>query len=351
MQSGTFSAQLPLSCLIFIMSNASLQAQRAGIRESSGFSSNAPTRPGGTIPNLRPNDDAIRKLLEGKKIAQLEEKYKAVQAIFNQRPALAVALNAITQGSSSSFDAVEWGSTRGFPAKSKFNAKSLADLLCDVRNALATILPSSVHHSGLPNVLRTPLRKISEIYESARMTAATELQVQFSSQFLNITGERADRKYLQDGYKPTVPGLSDCICCDHGWCDEPNENILKAARNARKKAAYDVQAEADSAAWANGQQVLSVRGEVMTQGRKRPDPKYEQLEIHCQCRNFRCLTSDGAVPSDQCPINCIDPDTNARYKIGTDGSCLCPICSCNSCPSFFTVSICVVPCFILSLQI
>ena len=76
------------------MSNASLQAQRAGIRESSGFSNNAPTRPGGTIPQLRPNDDAIRKLLEGKKIAQLDEKYKAVQAIFNQRPALALALNA-----------------------------------------------------------------------------------------------------------------------------------------------------------------------------------------------------------------------------------------------------------------
>lgn len=131
------------------MSNASLhQAQRAGIRESSGFSSNAPTRPGGTIPVLRPNDDAIQKLLEGKKIAQLEEKYKAVQAIFNQRPALAVALNAITQGSSSSFDAIEWRSTRGLPAKSKFNAKSLADLLCDVGNALSQWTPECAPNSA-----------------------------------------------------------------------------------------------------------------------------------------------------------------------------------------------------------
>ena len=321
------------------MSNAAHQAQRANARESAATNSNAPTTERHHIPRLRPNDDEIRSVLEGKKIAQVDEKYKAVESIYNGRTALAAFLNDLPGESSLLLDQIDWNDTsRGFPKKQKFNAKSLANLLCDVWNALVPILPSTVHHNSVPTVaLKKSLKTIDDIYKNARAAAATDLQALFSSQFITLRGPDRDRKYLQNGYLPSIPALRRCLCCGHDNGDEPNENIARIQRNNQKKAAHNAQIESDKAAWASGQEVRNARNEVMTEGRKRPDPKYETIIIVCHCEEFSCTTGDGPVPTDQCPIRCIDPSTGNRYSMDINGSCTCPICLCE-CSVAFTVS-------------
>jgi hypothetical protein len=319
------------------MSNASSQAYRAGVRESSGNGSSNARRVENPIPPLQPNDESIRILLEGRKIANMDEKYNAIKAVYANRGALIVYLEGIREGSSSDFAQINWGNPTKLLSKASFQSKPLAKLFCDVRHSLVSILPTTVNYNGLTRALQKAIDGIHVHYDNAQRTAAVELQAEFSSQFLNIRGAEADRKYLVDGYRPTIPGLSNCISCGHGFCDEPNTNREKTIANQQKKLQYDAQAAADTARWNNGEQVMSNRNEVMQPYRKRPQPTYEQLIVHCHCDEFACTSGDGEVPTNLCPIKCIDPDTTKRYTIDINGQCLCPICSCNSCPKFFTV--------------
>ena len=77
----------------------------------------------------------------------------------------------------------------------------------------------------------------------------------------------------------------------------------------------------------------------MAVGRQRPEPSYKPLTMKCHCKDSQCSTSEGPVPVHECPKRCIDDDTGERYGFDeVTGHCLCPICACNSCPSFYTVS-------------
>ena len=136
---------------------------------------------------------------------------------------------------------------------------------------------------------------------------------------------------------PVLPGLGDCIFCDHGYVDESDANRGKNERNTNKRAAWIAQGNIDLATWASGGTVYNGRNEPMAEGRKRPEPKYEQLFMTCHCTEFGCNTGEGDVPVDQCPIKCIDPATGIRYVIDQiNGECQCPICRCNDCPRFYT---------------
>ena len=75
----------------------------------------------------------------------------------------------------------------------------------------------------------------------------------------------------------------------------------------------------------------------MQQGRARNAPKFKNLIMNCHATQFGCITKEGSIPIVECPSQCIDKDTGARY--GTDpttGECLCPICSVRDCPRFYT---------------
>jgi hypothetical protein len=96
-------------------------------------------------------------LLEGKKISQAAaEKYKVVKSIHTVRAALAAVLESITPGSAATFNGIDWGNPVRLPVKSHFNAKSLANLLCDLRHALRKILPTTVNYNGLSRQLQPP---------------------------------------------------------------------------------------------------------------------------------------------------------------------------------------------------
>ena len=139
---------------------------------------------------------------------------------------------------------------------------------------------------------------------------------------LSTKGPKRDRKYLQNCYLPSIPALRRCLCCDHDNSDEPNENRARMQRNEQKKASHNAQILSDNAAWASGQEVRNARNEVMTEGCKPPDPKYEVIIIQCHCEEFSCVTgdSDGPVPTDQCPIQCIDSSTENLYSMDVNGS-------------------------------
>eukprot|EP00956_Cyclotella_meneghiniana_P025284 scaffold52524_cov65-Cyclotella_meneghiniana.AAC.1 len=58
------------------------QARRANTCESAVTNSNTPTTEQRHIPTLRPNDDAIQSVLEGKKIAQEERHWQLFSMTF-----------------------------------------------------------------------------------------------------------------------------------------------------------------------------------------------------------------------------------------------------------------------------
>lgn len=208
------------------MSGASNQAQRAGIRESTGNGNNASSTTSSThpyIPRLDPNDDEIVKLLQGQKIVKKALKYKIVKNIFQNKAALSAYMEELKAGAESEFINIDFGvvgtTTPAMKAIGQYTSDMLGQLLCNVRNAIRIILPRSQNFNGL-----TIVRELWVIYDSARLQAATELQSSFSSQFLTITGPERDRRYLDGGYAPTTPGHEICLVCTHEYCDEPDSN-------------------------------------------------------------------------------------------------------------------------------
>ena len=188
------------------------------------------------------------------------------------------------------------------------------------------------------------MEPVFTLYENASHTVSTALQAKFSSQFPKVTGPEVDRRYLEDGYIPPAAVRPDgtvdpCFCCGHCFWDEPNENKAKVTRNLDKRARHESKVANDAALVAAGGVPLTEKGKPMQEGRKRNDPTYELLLRHCHCWQFLCMSMCGPVPSSECPTNCIDKSTGLRYGFDpVSGECLCPICQCDSCPRFYTVS-------------
>jgi len=230
------------------------------------------------------------------------------------------------------------------PLKSKgsYNADFLGQVLYDLYTATTIVAPRSSHFSGLLQDQKLAVTTLHTRVACAIRDASTAIQSEFSSQFLSsnqLKPGEYDRPYLQNGYRPTVQEMADCICCNHPFCDEPNSNRTAVENNRQARATHLAQLASDQRTWDAGGTVYNQRGTAMQRGRKRNDPKYEVLLINCHCPQFGCTTREGAVPEKECPIRCIDPATGSRY--GTDpmsGDCLCLICQCNDCPRFFTVS-------------
>ena len=107
------------------------------------------------------------------------------------------------------------------------------------------------------------------MFAQAKQTANMELQSKFSSQFLIVSAEEKDSKYLVEGYDPTCAEMSIWICCNHGFCDEPNSNRLASVRNLQKRARHEAQLASDQAIRDTGGVVLNNRGDPMQPGQKK----------------------------------------------------------------------------------
>ena len=326
------------------MSSASNQALRAGIRESNGTGSSvaAPRNANSAnlpLPRLQPSDESIIAQISKKTIANKERKFDIFKNVYNNKAALAAHLESLSAGSSAQLNSINWNDHNSkLKAKSNYSAPFLAQAIADIRQSLQPILPPSVNHTGLLASLKPVVAAVDTLYNQAQHVAATELESEFSSQVLTLSGPDASRRYLVDGYRPTIPGVEICMICGDGYIDEPNSNRVKAQRNQTKQAQYQSEAAADEAAWSRGEVVRNNKGEVMKEGRKRPEPKYKQLLLQCYCDEFGCTTGEGDVPTDQCPIKCIDPQTGKRYELDQNHNCLCPLCRCP-CKAAYTVSI------------
>ena len=183
------------------------------------------------------------------------------------------------------------------------------------------------------------MKALDIVYKAALHTASSDLQSKLSSQFVSVSQEESEQKYLQSGHLPTDMNDCTCICCGHKYTDEPDSNRLSARSNAALRGQWERQIAEDEAIRSAGGQVLTTRGTVMAVGRQRPEPSYKPLTLKCHCKDSQCSTSEGPVPVHECPKRCIDDDTGERYGFDeVTGHCLCPICACTSCPSFYTVS-------------
>ena len=328
------------------MSNAAGQAARAGIREGIGDGNPSTAFAAGHVrnnpllPNLAPSQADIIKLLQGRTILNKKAKYDAFKLVFNVKNAVSAYLNGLNAGSSASFDAVEWGET--LKAAGGYSAEFLGETIYKIYSATTVLSPTSTNHTALTKDQKKAIVTVHTHVASAKLDATTKLQTAFSSQFLSsnqLKQGEYDRPYLVEGYLPVCQEIRKCICCKHSFVDEPNTNKVAVENNRRTRASHEALVASDNDTWANGGIVHNARGGEMQRGRRRNEPKYEVLILNCHCTQFGCTTSHGVVPKKECPIRCIDPSTGSRYGMNPEtGECMCPICMCNDCPRFYTVS-------------
>ena len=136
-----------------------------------------------------------------------------------------------------------------------------------------------------------------------------------------LSGEEKKRKFLEgNGIKPPI-GFENCAMCGHCYVDQPPTN--KANQDENKKA-Y-TQHERLCKQWDDykyGKRLLPPINEKGKQFTKRPAaPKSLHDIIRCHCIEFSF--SHYELHSN-CPINCIDNQTNLKYGQGQ-----CPICNCS----------------------
>ena len=143
----------------------------------------------------------------------------------------------------------------------------------------------------------------------AEQTGSMELNAKFSLQFVCVRVEERHRKYLVEGYLPTIEEMRTCLRCNHEFTDEPNSNRIATASNLQKIAGHEAQLATDRAVEANSSVVMTSRGNPMQVGRKRSEPKYNSLILNCHCGQFGCSTNEEPVPPQECPIGCIDDKT------------------------------------------
>ena len=328
------------------MSGAAGQAVRAGIRESAGTGRSRPVNallnptaflPPSLIPQLEPDPGEISKLLKSRKIADKNKKYQLFKLFYGQKAPIASCLNGIRAGASAAFDGLEWGAR--LKGVSGYSGDFLGGFLFQLWGALEIVLPGTEEHTRLGRLQKSMVSSLDVMYKAALHMASTEAQSKLSSQFVSVSTQEAERKYLQNGYLPTDVADRLCICCGHGYTDEPNTNITDARDNELSRGQWERQVSEDRATQAAGGTVLTNRGQPMAEGRQRPEPSYKNLIRHCHCIGSQCTTSSGPVPVEECPKRCIDDATGERYGFDpASGRCLCPICSCNNCPSYYTVS-------------
>lgn len=233
------------------------QAQRAGIREGNGngstsTSGRAVNASNPSMPSLEPSSTDIVTLLKSQKIVKKDEKYALFKSVYERKTAFTAFLAELSPGASDEFVGLDCFK-QAIKQKTGYTADVLGQYLFDIRNALRLILPRSQHHFALSESMKRVVISVSVRYEQARHTATTELQSKFSSQFVSVNADEADRKYLENGYK-SVPGsgLGDCICCGHGYTDEPNSNIAAGQDNTNKRAAHEAEIASDEQTWADG---------------------------------------------------------------------------------------------------
>eukprot|EP00956_Cyclotella_meneghiniana_P039409 scaffold171479_cov33-Cyclotella_meneghiniana.AAC.1 len=318
-----------------IMSSAAARAIRAGIREGSGSGAVGGAAAGGQssnhpeIPSLIPSDDAVIKNLQGRTILKLDEKYHLFRSFYELCDAFVHSLQAISLNAAQEFNAIEWSGK----LLKKYPADFLGKALFLIYQATKVVRPSNTANYNRLTIAQQDA--ITSLHKSVRIAisdASTTLNNSFANSFLSASslppGEY-DRKYLENGYVPTVSGYERCLCCGFTYCDEPNSNRAAILNNEAKKARYDAQLLEDEQKRQRGEVVLNNKNVPMADGRKRTGPKYETIFTHCHAGQFSCSTEVGDVPESECPIKCIDPNTGERYFVDLHGNCQCPVCQCD----------------------
>ena len=275
-----------------------------------------------------------------------------MKGIYAVRAGLSTLLSGLEPGLGTELEQINWdeknGGGGGLKGVASWAADNLGQIIFDLHHALKKVMPRAQHHPKLLQPQIQPIRTLHVMYQQALHLATTELNRQFSSQFVSLKGADKDRKYLENGYLPNIASNRLCISCStndvqHAYVDEPNSNRDALARNLTAQSQYDAQRAIDETTWANGGIVTNSNGGIIQHGRKRPQPKLQMVVLQCHCAQFGCTTSEGEVPKRHCPIQCIDNKTGQRYKFDDiTGKCLCPICSCD-CHACYTVSIDSVP--------
>lgn len=316
---------------------AARQAVRAGAREGNGTGGGVAAAAAGAssqlvMPNLRAPPEDVRELLQGQTIVKKPMKFNIVRNIHNINGPLLALLEGLDAGLSTNLAAINWNlkSGGGFKAATSWGAEDLGSTIFDLHRALRRVMPRAQNHSALLPDQIGPITALSVTYQQALHTANTTHMQKFSSQVITLVGGAKDRSFLHLGARPNIEEQHTCIFCNHEWIDEPNSNSTNLQHNLRVQAQYDSQAEMDRVTWANGGDVTNDKGETMTRGRRRPKPKLKPIIQVCHCGQFGCTTATGVVPTSECPIQCIDIATNARYGIDqVTGECLCPLCICT----------------------
>ena len=323
------------------MSTAAARAMRAGIREGSGSGAVGLDTAGGNenpeIPSLTPSDDSVIKILQGRTLLKLEEKYDIFASFHHAHAPLSVILLSLSTAATDEFDAIDWGGK----LKKKYSADFLGETLFRIYKATKLVHPpNTANYQLLTPDQQDAITTLYKRVNSAIHDASSALNNSFSNAFFTVNslppGEY-DRRYLEDGYLPTVPGFQYCIVCGLRACDEPNTNIVAAQRNAAKKITYHAQLLEDEQKRERGEVVLNNKNMPMADGRKRNAPKYESLLIHCHGLQCGCTSDVGDVPASECPIKCIDPETGDRYPVDISGVCECPYCK-SKCNAVYSVS-------------
>ena len=183
------------------MSGASNQAVRAGIRESSGTGGNnnnaaAVGNNNPLMPSLVVDDDRIVELLKGQSVAKKNQKYDAMKGIYAVRAGLSTLLSGLEPGLGTELEQINWdeknGGGGGLKGVASWAADNLGQIIFDLHHALKKVMPRAQHHPKLLQPQIQPIRTLHVMYQQALHLATTELNRQFSSQFVTLKG--ADKR-------------------------------------------------------------------------------------------------------------------------------------------------------------
>ena len=211
-----------------------------------------------------------------------------------------------------------------------YNNKSVATLMFhlhsffrSVRLVPSSSIAASAAPSTAPTTWRQAMARIVELVDQATAVANQDKEDKTNAQWYSLSGSQLLRRFGARGTVPADALLRFCISCHHEYVDEPDENAAMVVRNEEKKTKHleNVQGFEDARA--------AKRDYISTATNKPRDTnKYERPFRQCHCQQFACTTSAGHVPRTECPIQCIDPATKARYPVN-QGVCTCPLCSCQ----------------------
>ena len=171
--------------------------------------------------------------------------------------------------------------------------------------------------------MRYPSRDVDRCYDLVDKTIKAAIsnfqadhQAKQSNCFPSLKQAEKNRKYLQNGFKPSDPAHCKCISCGRSYIDEPNTKLGLQSQYEKTLCEYEERR----------------RPQRKKRTRTKPQPntfQFQKWSSRTGCvTGFFCLSVGSSAIGSSCPIKCKDPEPGLSYGTTMDGTCACPICKC-----------------------